>query len=359
MPRSVWPTLMATLICPLSASLAASLSASLPAYAAPPANDDKGATVPLAELRRCANLTSTEAKLHCYHTLSMTETERQKEGPDMEARHAAKKLHAEIVYHQEPSYITASSGLRLGSDANSSNLLYEAQLVKNVPITEIDPARRWWLDAPVRINVRQLNTESKPVRTPSFNPGVRFTSVSDDSLRYYTVGLHHYSNGQEGDGTIDGRANLINGSFNTNYLELTANRFLKKEGNWFSVGLRQHFYGTFEAVQRDQYPRRQLLLGWHSKHFNPFGQQWQVRLTETIGLGYRYRVKDEDNPENNIKARAANRFNTRIELIGKPVLAAPLRLYLRYDYGFDYYNIHFQQRINRFQIGVAALGGNE
>lgn len=342
MPRSVWPALLATLLCPL------------PSLATTQANEDKGGTVPLAELRRCHDLPQPEEQLHCYHTLSMTESERREKGPDMEARHALKKLHADIVYHQEPSYITASSGVRLGSDTSISNLLYEAQLVKNIPITEIDPARRWWFDAPVRIGIRQLNTESKPVRTPSFNPGVRFTGVSRDSLQYFTVGLHHYSNGQEGDGTIDGRVNLRNGSFNTNYLELTANRFLKKEGNWFSIGLRQHFYGTFEQVQRDQYPRRQLLLGWHSKHFNPFGQQWQLRLTETVGLNYRYRSK-----ENNLEARLADRLNTRIELIGKPILAAELRLYLRYDYGFDYYNIHFQQRINRFQIGVAALGGNE
>jgi hypothetical protein len=315
------------------------------------AHADEG--VALEKLQECQRLATDTAQLNCFRQLTQHAAQPVKPD-DIVLRHS------QAAHYQDPSYLTVSSGLRLPSDKSNSNLLYEAQLVKNIPVTAILPSRRWWIDAPVRINLRQFSAESKPVRTPTFNPGVRLTIAPEDSNQYYTLGLHHYSNGQEDDSTDkNGNVNLTSGSFNTNYFEVTANRLYPSSKAWGQIGLRQHFYGTFEPFQREQYPRRQLLLGLQSKDYQLFGRSVQIRLAETIGLGYKYRVKNEIDPSKNLETRFSDRFNTRLEIIGKPFLASELRLYLRYDYGFDYYNVHFQQRLNRFQIGVAALGGKE
>ena len=56
----------------------------------------------------------------------------------------------------------------------------------------------------------------------------------------------------------------------------------------------------------------------------------------------------------NIEARSGDKFHTIIELLSRFYRKSSLAFYVRYDYGHDYYNINFQNRVNRFQIGVAA-----
>lgn len=275
-----------------------------------------------------------------------------------------------ILDHQEPTYFNFSSGLRLGSDKATSNLLYDAQIVKNVSITDSaqigDYTHFFWIDAPVRIGVRQQSGPSLPVRTPSFNPGLRLTWAPRLRDNYFTVGLHHYSNGQDDKSTLDdGSVNTQNGSFNTNYVELAAQHHDSKDPldkNWYQIAFRQHLYGTFESFQRGQYPRHQFIFGVHHtrKAFRLplIGyeiSEVQLRMTSTLGLGYQYASRNEIHPEQSRRLSWHDRISTRLELIGLPKESEELGLYLRYDYGYDYYNINFQRRINRFQIGVAAL----
>ena len=275
-----------------------------------------------------------------------------------------------ILDHQEPTYFTFSSGVRLGNDKATSNLLYDAQIVKNVSITDSaqihDYSDFFWIDAPVRIGVRQQTDPSLPVRTPTFNPGLRLTWAPRLQSNYFSVGVHHYSNGQDDNSTLpDGTINTRNGSFNTNYIELAAQHHNAQDPhdpNWYQIAFRQHLYGTFESFQRGQYPRQQLIFGIHhtAKQFRFLGMgnvidEVQLRLTNTVGLGYQYVAKNDVDSSKNVPARWSDRLNTRLELIGIPKGTEELGLYLRYDYGYDYYNINFQRRINRFQIGVAAL----
>src|SRR5262249_23750462 len=121
-----------------------------------------------------------------------------------------------IVENFEKTYITARSGLRLGGDQTANNILYEAQIFVNLnwisPKNNESPGFKQWLDIPIRIQVRQLMSESKPVRTPSYNPGLRWfgwnKEKGDTSMFYYSAGVFHYSNGQDGpsnnpDGTVN------------------------------------------------------------------------------------------------------------------------------------------------------------
>ena len=219
-----------------------------------------------------------------------------------------------ILDHQEPSYFNFSSGVRLANDKATSNLLYEAQIVKNVAITNSaqigDYSHFFWIDAPVRIGVRQQTGPSLPVRTPSFNPGLRLTWAPRLLDNYFTAGLHHYSNGQDNKSTLDdGRINTQNGSFNTNYIELAAQNHDSRnplDKNWYRIAFRQHLYGTFESFQHGQYPRQQLIFGVHhtrkSFRLPLIGyaiNEVQLRLTSTLGLGYQYLVRNDIHPEQN------------------------------------------------------------
>jgi hypothetical protein len=317
-----------------------------------------------AEMNYCLNQKDNDAKLACYIKLTpeLPANTPKPNLADLEAKRISDKMREDMLAQQELSYLTLSSGLRLKNDRGSSNFLYEAQIVKNINIhssNDKSNTDKLWLDAPVRIAVRQFTDASLPVRTPTFNPGLRLT-WAPHARTYYSVGLHHYSNGQDGASTLpDGSVNTRSGSFNTNYLEVAAHHRddTKKDAlHWVQLSVKQHFAGTFEAFQRDQYPRQQVTLGLHSKDFASFGTHVQFRLTETLGLGYRFIAKNEVDPNRNVSARLGNRLNTRFEIVGLiPKIGNELGLYFRYDYGFDYYNINFQKRINRFQIGLAAF----
>ena len=316
------------------------------------------------QMNFCLNQKDNAAKLACYVELTPKPSANTPKPTfaDLEEQRVSREIRQDMLDHQELSYFTVSSGLRLKSDQGSSNFLYEAQIVKNIaihPSNDQSHTGKLWIDAPVRIAVRQFTGASLPVRTPTFNPGLRLT-WAPHSRTYYSVGLHHYSNGQDGDSTLDdGTVNTRSGSFNTNYLEVAAHH--RDDSNqdalhWAQLSVKQHFAGTFEAFQRDQYPRQQITLGLHSKDFASFGTRVQFRLTETLGLGYHFIAKNAVDPTRNIGVRLGNRINTRLEIVGLiPKIGNELGLYFRYDYGFDYYNIHFQKRLNRFQIGVAAL----
>ncbi len=330
----------------------------------PNPNSNPDSEITAEQMNYCLNQKDNAAKLACYVELT-PKLEPNAPKPtfaDLEAQRVSREIRQDILDHQELSYFTVSSGLRLKNDTSASNFLYEAQIVKNIsihPSNDQSHTDMFWIDAPVRIAVRQFTESSLPVRTPSFNPGLRLT-WAPHARTYYSVGLHHYSNGQDGDSTLpDGSVNTRSGSFNTNYLEVAAHHrddTNKNALHWAQLSVKQHFSGTFEAFQRDQYPRQQVTLGLHSKDFASFGTHVQFRLTETLGLGYHFIAKNAVDPNRNVSARPGNRLNTRFEIVGLiPKIGNELGLYFRYDYGFDYYNINFQKRINRFQIGVAAF----
>lgn len=269
-----------------------------------------------------------------------------------------------ISQNMEFSYITVRAGKRFGADKTPGNIMYEGQLFVNIPWQEWQLAwpskMKYWLDIPVRIGLRQLTDNSAPVRTPSYNPGLRLYWAQGDgnpfqkaNLSYYSFGIHHYSNGQDDVSTNpDGSVNTRSGSFNTNYMEAAAHVVGDiKWVPWARLAFRQHFSGTWEPFQRDQYEKHHLSLELRSREFEGGKFRYQLRMTEGVGWGYRYVVKNAVNPNLNIEAKAGDRFNTTLEFIARPLSWTDLAFYLRYDYGHDYYNINFQNRMNRLQFG--------
>lgn len=271
----------------------------------------------------------------------------------------------------EPSYVGIGSGIRLRGDQSSRPLLYEGQIVKNVELTEdIELGKmRLRLDLPLRFVVRQFNVESKPVRTPTYNPGLRAylyeaPDKREENVHVFSAGLFHYSNGQEGASLEpDGSVNTLNGSFSTNYLELAWMRMhTGSKQYWLQdwrLSLRQHFYGTWDDAQVKQYPRRELRAQARIAKDASEGLLPELR----VGLGYRagfgWRVWNWQQPEANVKLRTRDRFQVSLELLNtldslKFGKDSDLGLYARFDLGYDDYNINFGRRMNRFTVGFNA-----
>ena len=311
-------------------------------------------SVEVIKLKKCAEVSDADKRLDCFNKVIEKEY---------------KPVRDIITKNMEQSYITFGAGFDFGADQTRFNMIYEGQVFKNISWDDgriICTNRHYWLDVPIRIGVRQLTETSMPVRTPSFNPGLRMYWYEDGEaekngpefpLTYYSFGLHHYSNGQEGVSTnVDGTVNKVDGSFNTNYAE-GAVHWAWADGLWLRTAFRQHFFGTFEDFQHDQYPRRHLSVELQSPTWSEHGcLKWtcdyQLKMTETYKHGYKYLVKNDVNPAMNVEAKTTDKFDTTLEVIVKPKSWDEMSLYLRYDYGYDYYNINFQNRMNRLQIGL-------
>jgi hypothetical protein len=351
----------------------------------------------LDELETCAAQANDRHRLDCYQKLidqmraARDEMRAKEPAPfSAEAKSIPPPTTAQITDeiskvvedHFDPSYFTLRAGKRFGNDQTNSRMLYEAQIFHNLTFNNkferVGPLRLR-LDVPVRLGLRQLTEDSYPVRTPSYNPGLRLFIVPDfgndatpefkpsEKLTYYSFGAYHYSNGQEGSslatretpGTPSptaGRANQRNGNFNTNYLELAGHHYRK--GNtieWARLAVRRHFDSTWDDIQQDQYPRYQYLAEARTRDFAVSDHfALQLRAATSYGAGYQYVFKNPTPFPNSIDARSRDKLNSTFEFLFKIPNKTDLALYLRYDHGFDYYNINFQNKINRVQFGVVT-----
>lgn len=323
----------------------------------------------------CLALEEASARLHCYdeyHGRPRAMPASNSAGPAEPIANAAAVNEARrpgaawlVENSMEPSYVGLGSGLRTGRDQSPDHLLYEAQVAKNIHIFSHELSMGTLrLDLPLRFVVRQTTDDSKPVVTPSYNPGLRLYLVARDSgdgaPHYASLGLFHYSNGQDGAPLLpNGRVNFKTGSFNTNYVELAYHRGLagasiERRSDW-RLSWRRHFTGSWDEAQPRQYPKQQLKL----EHFQGLLQQLQLRTSLAYRWGHEYRVFNPVNPELNQDLKTGDRLQVAAELWWTP--PAPrwfsesgFGLYLRYDYGHDDYNIRFQQRINRLMLGFGA-----
>ncbi|HEX4859078.1 MAG TPA: hypothetical protein VFV17_08665 [Usitatibacteraceae bacterium] len=353
------------------------------------------------ELRICYEKTDAKDAQQCFANLieerdrlvgprepfAVQQKRQQEAAEDRPPARYARNLRDVMLRNLDPSYVTLASGVHFGNDRTSRAILYEAQLFTNISwfrwpdVTGHRDGRfDFWLDLPIRIGLRQLTDNSLPVRTPSYNPGIRLFMAQNQSsdnpagADYFSIGLFHFSNGQEGDSCSGvpapaqcaslpsgqprpelARANVRNQSFNTNYLELAAHRAWKNELiAWGRLAFRQDFYGTWDAIQRDQYPRRQLSAQLRSAEFGR-NTPFDVRWSSTYRFGFPY--LERPGIDNNLQGRAArvsDKLQTTLEFTFKPPYMRDLSLYARYDLGYDDYNINFQNRVNRLQFGFVA-----
>lgn len=275
-------------------------------------------------------------------------------------------ISATIARHFEPSYITLGGGYNRSPAISWNDLLYEGQIY--VHYTWNDTSRRTTpeqdkdlvrITLPIRLQVRQYTSESSPVKTPSYNPGIRmyYTRggwLDEDGLFYLSLGLHHYSNGQSGPhSNADGTINTDTGSFSSDYAELSF--YWDRKYSWTKFNFRKYLIGgiaTWEPEQSHYYEKALAEITWRHELGRLRGAP-SIQLT----AGYKFN-RDYISPgvnasfKDNLQwtAEAAVPIDT---LIGHKQWQ-DVRFYFRWDKGFDYYNIHYQERMNRLQFGFAA-----
>jgi outer membrane phospholipase A len=266
----------------------------------------------------------------------------------------------EIKRNFEPSYITLSGGYDRTGNIRPGDLLYEGQVYvhynwfdncKNEAACDNEHYYRVYI--PIRFQVRQYTEDSSPVKTPSYNPGLRvyywnksWMNANDD-FHYTSFGIHHYSNGQKGPTlNTDGTINTVDGSFSLEYLE--ASYYRQKGAWWGKANLRRYLpYGSWswEPAQTDIYETWLVELAG-KKNYLPL---WCSTLEMTVG----YKIgRKLVSPGNNASFRDNLQFTTEWSI---PMPGwKDVRWYVRWDKGYDYYNINFENKINRFQAGFVA-----
>lgn len=271
---------------------------------------------------------------------------------------------ATIAGRLEPSYVTLGGGYDIANRLKINDIYYEAQIYAHLNWWESlnKPNHAFRLYLPIRLQVRQFRSSSSPVKTPSFNPGLRLFyhhkgwARSETDFNYLSVGFHHYSNGQRGPhyDTVTGEINTENGSFSSDYIETTFYG-VSDAGNrswwphWYKLNGRFYLTGlTWEAPQTDFYER--ILLEASTLIFR-HGTDFPTELQLTVGHKF---GRDFVSPGN--AASFGDNFQYAAELSIKPKQWGwqDMSIYLRWDMGYDYYNIYYQKKINRIQVGFVG-----
>lgn len=281
-----------------------------------------------------------------------------------------------IEGYAEPSYITLGNGLDFTEESSFEDTLYEAQLSANFRWWGINLDNKekgnasqngniWGLYLPIRFAVRQFSTESSPVKTPTYNPGLRLIYANNNALkhtgkfRFWSLGIHHYSNGQSDDHLLaDGSVNTETGSFSSDYLEVAYHiidrkrtfKFLKFKYRAYLTSLtweedQTDFYEDALAEVTAQFNFKQVLQGTILQQLTEDTKSIELFLSAAYKIGKKFDIDGNDVSDR-------DKTQLKIEYISRPDGWKDMAVYLRWDYGNDYYNINYRKNINRLQIGV-------
>ncbi len=250
----------------------------------------------------------------------------------------------------EDSYILFSHQLRINDQLDP--LIFEAMIAPHFRLALP------WLNGVVVaspiVTLRMYDTESFPVRTPSYAP--RLTafvwprSVRDPgaALLYASFAVAHYSNGQEGpllDST--GALNHRNGSFATNYVEIGVHRG-RTIGRGFaaqSAVLQINPAGALDPPIRDRYGRNRLRFQAEWVFRMPgAGGVWRAQLNPAILIG----------PVDTLFRSGLERVQWSASLAVRPRPLGQLGVIVHHYWGQDYYNIWLDRRIHALRVGLVG-----
>ena len=264
-----------------------------------------------------------------------------------------------IRANQEDSYITLGGGL-----GNIDDLVFEALVAPYFLLRTSENAR---LGATISspILVRMYNEYSFPVRTPSYMPQVSFyyqtSGRSDENVSYLFLTLAHHSNGQDDPFfNENGSINRHSGDFSTNYVEFGAffNRQLIPFSNtaeYFSTSLEYHVDVGRSPELNDRYS----FIRWHNsiRIFRFPVSLKNLRLEKTPRVQSRLETtwlfgNFNDASFFDIKER----LNLSFTIAYRPEFLSDVSLFFNIYTGEDYYNMHFDRRLNGFRVGLQAYG---
>ena len=273
-----------------------------------------------------------------------------------------------IQRYLDASYVTLLGGFNFpGGYGRLGDLLVEADINQYL---HVRTSERTFIKVNPRFRLRMFTEPSSPVRTPSFMPnatlffgfGKADDAVPPRGFTYYSITLNHHSNGQSGDFYApDGSINTASGSFSTNWLALAAYRVWATgplSQAWAKLGILWHPGFNRDDELDDQYERVKLELATSSvRGFRRLaGLSLELRAyISYVVSGRTYNLLPD--PGSGLPAERASvgdRVHVRLSLTAGRRRFSDLRIFLKYDHGFDYYNINFWRRLRRLQFGIAG-----
>ncbi len=288
-----------------------------------------------------------------------------------------------IQQNLEPSFITAGGGLNFSfwrdSHLDWGDYLFEAELNHHFHFFDSPDSLPWkgFVKFNPKIQIRMSNEKSAPIKTPGFLPrATYFFWLTDkdqkDSFTYYSLMLSHHSNGQAGEFyNSDGTVNTENGSFSTNYLELANYQFQRRFlPEWTKFAIIWHPGFNREDALDDQYEELKVEISTRTttrtlRSLKPVvgdtlsKKGWYFKLFTSVSYiitGRDYVIAPNNDYPQIVTEDADwnDNINLSFMLSLRPPYMHDMNFFVKYDLGYDYYNINFQKEINRIQIGIAG-----
>jgi hypothetical protein len=254
------------------------------------------------------------------------------------------------------SVITAARGL-----SNLPPLVFEANLAAHFPIFMSEDSLREHrkpgyfrgLVGSMRSDIRMRTTDSKPVWTPSYMPGVTaFLSLPKRSWgELLSLEVYHYSNGQDGPAVVNGAVNTRAGSFgqqvvvgigysSTQYNSDTVSGYYT---NW---KVRMEAFPLPDSLNRAAYGTAKVGLEGTLTSRPTAGKGREVQLQG--GVWYW---------PDGIHRSGLRHLDAYANIFFKPSQARQMGLFLGAYTGRDYYNINYHNgAINSLRIGLMGIG---
>jgi hypothetical protein len=247
----------------------------------------------------------------------------------------------------ELSYLVYPIGL-----SGLDKLYFEAEVAPNFIVTR--PSWPFAFVLTPKIVLRMFREFSEPVKTPSYMPRAGFFVWFDQTLHgkepvlYTSLTFNHNSNGQSGPFFLpDGSINHDDGSFSTDYLELSlyATAFTQRYLAWTRLALEWHVDITQTPELRGRYGLRRLHLSSTLLNELPLHGSVSIELSAILD--------DFLHASDNSVVRALERFPFEVHYAFM-LPGIDLGFYVGYYFGHDYYNIWFDRLINVIQIGISG-----
>jgi hypothetical protein len=269
----------------------------------------------------------------------------------------AESIRYEVVHAQlAPSYITLPWVL-----GNRQLFFFEAGIAPHLALGWRGAA----LVATPSIVLRMFDdsTNSAPIKTPSFMPHVAFyywgrpLPQRPGALHLLALTAGHHSNGQSGAFLKPDSSgpNTTDGSFSTNFLQLSYHWVFRQRGHVGSVQVAyRHHLPINEDVElrsaagTNQYGRRRLLVSVAG--LVPFlpEQRPPLGLVPSIDAYYILDRHFQGAPGASWKRLGVSLTLTRVFQLDEP-----LGVFVNYYSGQDYYNIWYKQRLRVLRGGIA------
>ena len=270
---------------------------------------------------------------------------------------AAESIRYEIVHAQlAPSYITLPWAL-----GARQLFFFEAGIAPHLALGWRGAA---FVATPsIVLRMFDDSTNSAPIKTPSFMPHVTFyfwgrpLPQRPGALHLISLTLGHHSNGQSGPflAADSSGPNTTDGSFSTNFLQLSYHWVFQQRGHVGSVQVayRLHLPINEDAELRsasgtNQYGRRRLLVSVAG--LVPFlpHQRPPLGLVPSLDAFYILDRHFQGYPRASWSRLGISATLTRVFPLDEP-----LGVFVNYYHGQDYYNIWYKQRLSVLRAGIA------